>query len=106
MEAPEQFFSSMEPFVMLSTVVQTSYVLAWILNLRPFTWKLPSRTVLSCGTLYHSVYGGSTFQGEIESVDEILKCNQSNQYNWAALSSRALKNTVHESIFNRFKAVA
>ena len=38
--------------------------------------------VLSCGTVYYDVQGGSTF----ESVDEILKCDHSNESCWAVLS--------------------
>ena len=34
-----------------------------------------SRAVLSCGTVYYAVQGGSNF----ESVDEILKCDHSNE---------------------------
>ena len=33
------------------------------------------RAVLSCGTVYYAVQGGSNF----ESVDEILKCDHSNE---------------------------
>ena len=33
------------------------------------------RTVLSCGAVYYTVQGGSTF----ESVDEMLKCDHSNE---------------------------
>ena len=37
---------------------------------------------LSCGTVYYSAQGGSPF----ESVDEILKCDHSNESYWAVLS--------------------
>ena len=38
--------------------------------------------VVSCGAVYYAVLGGSSF----ESVDEILKCNDSNESYWVVLS--------------------
>ena len=38
--------------------------------------------MLSCGTVYNAVQGGSN----TESVDEILKCDHSNESYWAVLS--------------------
>jgi len=42
--------------------------------------------VLSCGTVYYAVQGGSNF----ESVDKMLKCDHSNESYWAVLSCGAV----------------
>ena len=95
----------MELFVMLCKVVQTLYVLAWNPKFATIYMKATeqySNPVVLFTILYTVVL---PFRVIFESVDEILKCNQSNQSNWAVLSSGTLKNTLHESIFHLFKAV-
>ena len=83
-------FSSVEPFVMLCKVVQTSYVLAWNLKFATIYMKATeqySNPAVLFTILYTVVL---PFRVIFESVDEILKCNQSNQCNWAVLSNRTL----------------
>ena len=84
MKATEQYFPVVL-FIMLYKVVATFWVCWWNPKVWPFKWKLLSSTSLWCCLLCCT-----RWLQLFESVDEILKCDHSNESYWAVLPCGAV----------------